>query len=302
MYRTRNGDGRSHGNNISYGGNTSPPTPRQGFAGGIFAEHAFSEGTIGDDALGEDFVNDVLDRSEEGVRPEHLLHHDDQEALALGRSVLGVAKAVGGLVRAVASVGRVAAGDVERGGLRGALVEGLRRAADKFDPGTRRAKPGLVENQPGNFIEDQAWPSRHWPSRAADEAYAEAHAEAAMSTPWPEEDPYTARASHDPRDPYRRFERDYVRPRRPLSTPAGIGWSHLAAAEKDIRPSTTTTVENAALGGRPPGDPEHEMLGDDLDDLYREAERDGPLVIPATGAAEEDIFREEPSETETETP
>lgn len=109
MYRTP-GTGRS--------------TVGRGFAGGIFADGDSEEGGLSDAEL-----NEAIEETERGVGPEHLLHREDQEALALGRSLLTIAKAVGGILNAVTSAGAVAAGDVNRHGVRGALARSLRRAA-----------------------------------------------------------------------------------------------------------------------------------------------------------------------------
>jgi hypothetical protein len=149
--------------------------------GGIFETHIFTErepsgGAGGYDENQED-IDDVLDETEEGVGPEHLLHEDDREALAVGRSIMGIARAVGSLVRAMTATGRLAVGDVKRGGMRRAVVESLRRAANEMDD--------VVD-----IRNDEPAPAR-W-----------------MDERWPE-DSYTARAAHDPRDPHWQFHREY---------------------------------------------------------------------------------------------
>jgi len=119
---------------------------KAGYGGGIFAEHAFSEGAFGAEhdrqENGMPFHDEQYlaaadaeyDGIVEGVRPEHLLPETDQEALAIGRSVLGVAKALGGIARAAVSTGNAAVGDFNRLGLRAALARGLERVSKSIDP------------------------------------------------------------------------------------------------------------------------------------------------------------------------
>jgi hypothetical protein len=183
MYRKNSGNEKRRVRDLGpHPGGSPQPFASGGFAGGIFSEPLGVLGRAGD-YLNEDEVDqvdEVFDQVEEGVRPEHLLRPDDQDALAVGRSILGVVRAVGGLARAVTATGRVAAGDVRQHGLRGAVVESLRRAADQLDP-QPVPDEGLYAQEP-----------MHW---------------------W--EDPYTARAMHDPHDPHWNFRREYVQPQPP---------------------------------------------------------------------------------------
>jgi hypothetical protein len=215
MYRKNTG---SRSRNSS----EAKPFAAGGFAGGIFSER--SDTGRPEDYLNEedvDAVDEVFDQIEEGVRPEHLLRPDDQDALTLGRNILSVARAVGGLVRAVTSTGHVAAGDMRQHGLRGALVEGLRRAADQLDPRSA-SEEGLYVQEP-----------MHWP-----------------------EDPWVARDVYDPRDPHWNFRREYVRPQSPYEKRReasverfkhGSGYTPLSTVREEPRPWQTMRDLDDAL-------------------------------------------------------
>ena len=62
-----------------------------------------------------------------------LIPEEDRDALALGRGILTVTKALGALARGVLSASSAAADDMQQTGMRGAIAGSLRRAAAKLD-------------------------------------------------------------------------------------------------------------------------------------------------------------------------
>lgn len=100
----------------------------ENFNGGIFDGYREDVEYPGDRSLSE-----ALDEAEHGTSMEKLLPAEDREALAIGRSVLTVAKAFGGLLRVVSAAGNEAVRDVNRHGIRGAVAQSLRRAAMNID-------------------------------------------------------------------------------------------------------------------------------------------------------------------------
>lgn len=100
----------------------------ENFNGGIFDGYREDVAYPGDRSL-----TDALDAAEHGTSMESLLPSEDREALAIGRSVLTVAKALGGLLRVVSAAGNEAVRDVNQRGLRGAVAQSLRRAAMNID-------------------------------------------------------------------------------------------------------------------------------------------------------------------------
>lgn len=187
MYRTP-GTGRS--------------TVGRGFAGGIFADGDSEEGGLSDAEL-----NEAIEETERGVGPEHLLHREDQEALALGRSLLTIAKAVGGILNAVTSAGAVAAGDVNRHGVRGALARSLRRVAETVEQPRERddmQEPEHTKYAGSIHRAHRAQPARWFdPHSDVDTMYAEAAAAAGdegflVDAPEPTEYQSVMRRSHRP--------------------------------------------------------------------------------------------------------